>query len=179
MKVLFMGTPDFATECLKAIYTNGHEVVGAVTQPDKPVGRHYNLVPPSVKVYAESVGIPVFQPETLKDEAFLPTLRELDPQIIVVAAYGKILPHYIIDYPKYGCINAHGSLLPRYRGAAPIQRALMDGESETGITVMYMDDGLDTGDMILKMSTPITEEDDFESLHDRLADIAGLSLIHI
>lgn len=176
MKVLFMGTPDFAKECLRAVYESGHDIVGAVTQPDKPQGRHYQLVPPSVKVYAESVNIPIFQPETLKDEAFLPKLCELDPDVIIVVAYGKILPKYVLDYPKFGCVNAHGSLLPRYRGAAPIQRALMDGESETGITVIYMDEGIDTGDMILKMSTPITDDDNFESLHDRLADIAGRAL---
>lgn len=176
MKILFMGTPDFARECLRAVYESGHEIVGVVTQPDKPQGRHYQLVPPSVKVYAESCGLNVFQPETLKDEAFLPTLRELDPDVIIVVAYGKILPKYVLDYPKYGCINAHGSLLPKYRGAAPIQRALMDGESETGITVIYMDEGIDTGDMILKMSTPVTDDDNFESLHDRLADIAGNAL---
>lgn len=176
MKILFMGTPDFARECLRKLYEDGNEILGAVTQPDKPKGRHYQLVPPSVKVYAESVGIPVFQPETLKDEAFLPTLKELDPELIVVVAYGKILPPYVLNYPKFGCINAHGSLLPKYRGAAPIQRALMDGETETGITIIHMNDGIDTGDMILKMSTPITEDDDFESLHDRLADIAGKAL---
>lgn len=176
MRILFMGTPDFAKECLRSVYESGHEIVGVVTQPDKPQGRHYQLVPPPVKVYAEGVGLPVFQPETLKDEAFLPTLRELEPELIIVVAYGKILPSYVLNYPKLGCINAHGSLLPKYRGAAPIQRALMDGESETGITIMYMDEGIDTGDMILKMSTPIYESDDFESLHDRLADIAGKAL---
>ena len=172
-----MGTPDFARICLSAIVENGYEVVGAVTQPDKPKGRSYKLTPPPVKVYAEEKGIAVYQPETLKDEAFLPTLSELDPDIIIVAAYGKILPKYILDYPKYGCINAHGSILPKYRGAAPIQRAIMDGEKETGITVMYMDVGLDTGDMILKETTPITEEDNFETMHDRLAEIGGRVLV--
>ena len=177
MKVLFMGTPDFAKICLSAIVEEGFDVVGVVTQPDKPKGRSYKLTPPPVKVYAEERGLPVYQPETLKDEAFLDTLRELDPDIIIVAAYGKILPPYIIDYPRLGCINAHGSILPKYRGAAPIQRAIMDGEKETGITVMYMDVGLDTGDMILKETTPITEEDDFETMHDRLAEIGGRTLV--
>ena len=120
MKVLFMGTPDFAMECLDAIYKNGHEIVGVVTQPDKPKGRGYKLIPPPVKVYAEEKGLPVLQPETLKDGAFSEELEKLSPEVIVVAAYGKILPSYVINYPKYGCINAHGSILPRHRGAAPI-----------------------------------------------------------
>ncbi|MDD6095022.1 MAG: methionyl-tRNA formyltransferase [Clostridia bacterium] len=179
MKVLFMGTPDFARECLDAVYTAGHEVVGAVTQPDKPKGRGYKLLPPPVKVYAEEKNIPVFQPETLKNEAFLDELKALDPEIIVVAAYGKILPKYILDYPEYGCICAHGSILPRHRGAAPIQRAILEGDTETGITVMYMDEGIDTGDMILKMTTPITDGDNFETLHDRLAKISGEAVITV
>jgi len=177
MKVLFMGTPDFARTCLSAIVEEGFEVVGVVTQPDKPKGRSYKLTPPPVKVYAEEKGLPVFQPVTLKDEAFKEELEALSPDIIIVAAYGKILPPYIINYPRYGCINAHGSVLPKYRGAAPIQRALMDGEKETGITVMYMNEGLDTGDMILVEKTPITEEDNFETLHDRLAEIGGRTLV--
>lgn len=176
LKILFMGTPDFAKECLQAIAENGWSVVGAVTQPDRPSGRGYKLIPCAVKKYAEEKGIPVFQPETLRDGAFEATLKELSPDVIVVAAYGKILPSYIINYPKYGCINAHGSLLPKYRGAAPIQRAIMDGERETGITVMYMNEGLDTGDMILWEKTSITESDNFETLHDRLAGIAGGAL---
>ena len=177
MKVLFMGTPDFARTCLSAIVEEGFEIVGVVTQPDKPKGRSYKMTPPPVKVYAEEKGLDVYQPVTLKDEAFKEELEALDPDIIIVAAYGKILPPYIINYPKYGCINAHGSVLPKYRGAAPIQRAIMDGERETGITVMYMNEGLDTGDMILVERTPITEEDTFETLHDRLADIGGRTLV--
>ncbi|MBE6587857.1 MAG: methionyl-tRNA formyltransferase [Ruminococcaceae bacterium] len=177
MKVLFMGTPDFAKVCLSAIVEEGFDVVGVVTQPDKPKGRSYKLTPPPVKVYAEECGLPVYQPETLRNEAFKEELEALSPDIIIVAAYGKILPPYIINYPRYGCINAHGSVLPKYRGAAPIQRAIMDGESETGITVMYMDEGLDTGDMILIEKTPITEEDNFETLHDRLAEIGGRTLV--
>jgi methionyl-tRNA formyltransferase len=131
------------------------------------------MIPTPVKAFAESVGIPVYQPLTLKDGAFLPELTALDPELIIVAAYGRILPSYILGYPKHGCINAHGSLLPKYRGAAPIQRAIIDGETETGITAMYMAEGLDTGDMILKLSTPITDGDNFESLHDRLAILGG------
>ena len=172
-----MGTPDFAKVCLSAIVEEGFDVVGVVTQPDKPKGRSYKLTPPPVKVYAEECGLPVYQPETLRNEAFKEELEALSPDIIIVAAYGKILPPYIINYPRYGCINAHGSVLPKYRGAAPIQRAIMDGESETGITVMYMDEGLDTGDMILIEKTPITEEDNFETLHDRLAEIGGRTLV--
>lgn len=172
-----MGTPDFAKVCLSAVCDAGYDVVGVVTQPDKPKGRSYKLTPPPVKVYAEERGLPVYQPETLRNEAFKETLEELSPDIIIVAAYGKILPPYIINYPRLGCINAHGSILPKYRGAAPIQRALMDGEKETGITVMYMDVGLDTGDMILKETTPITDEDNFETLHDRLAEIGGRVLV--
>ena len=149
MKVLFMGTPDLAAVCLKAVHEKeGVEIVGAVTQTDKQKGRGMKFIFPPVKEYALAHNIPVYQPVTLKDEAFLDTLRELDPDLIIVAAYGKILPKYVLDYPKYGCINAHGSILPKYRGAAPIQRAIIDGETETGITSMYMAEGLDTGDRI-------------------------------
>lgn len=173
MKVLFMGTPDFAKVCLNALIDAGHDIVGVVTQPDKPKGRSYKLTPPPVKVYAEEKALPVYQPTTLKDGAFAEELSSLDPDIIVVSAYGKILPKYVLDYPRFGCINAHGSVLPFYRGAAPIQRALMNGDKETGITVQYMAEGVDTGDVIVKELTPITEEDNFETLHDRLALIAG------
>ena len=174
MKVLFMGTPDLAAVCLKAVHEKeGVELVGVVTQTDKQKGRGMKYIFPPVKEYALEHNIPVYQPVTLKDGAFLDTLGELDPDLIIVAAYGKILPKYVLDYPKYGCINAHGSLLPKYRGAAPIQRAIIDGEKETGITSMYMAEGLDTGDMILKLKCEITPEDDFGSLHDKLAILAG------
>ena len=169
MKILFMGTPDFALAILSRLYDDGEEIVGVVTQPDKPKGRGYRLVPPVVKVFAEERGIPVFQPERLKDGAFEETLRALDPELIVVAAYGKILPAYILNYPKYGCVNAHASILPKYRGASPIQRAIMEGERETGVTAMYMDEGLDTGDIILCERVTIADGDDFESVHDKLA----------
>lgn len=169
-----MGTPDFAAECLKAVYhKEGVTVVGVLSQPDKPKGRGMKMIPTPVKVFAESVGIPVYQPVTLRDNAFLDELKTLDPELIIVAAYGKILPEYVLSYPKYGCVNAHGSLLPKYRGASPIQRAIIDGETVTGITAMYMADGIDTGDMILKLETPITDEDDFGTLHDRLALLGG------
>ena len=174
MKILFMGTPDYAAECLRALYNHeGAEIIGAVTQPDKPKGRGMKMIAPPVKVFAEEKGIPVFQPATLKDGAFEETLRELDPELIIVAAYGKILPKYILDYPVHKCVNAHASLLPRHRGAAPINRAIMDGDTLTGVTSMYMEEGLDTGDMILKIELPITDTDDVGTLHDKLATAAG------
>ena len=176
MKILFMGTPDFAKTILEALYTDGEEIVGVVTQPDKPKGRGYVLTPPPVKVYAESVGLPVYQPTTLKDGAFLPVLTELKPELIIVAAYGKILPKYVLDYAKHGCVNAHASLLPKYRGAAPIQRAIIDGETETGVTAMQMDVGLDTGDMLLVETVAIIPEDNFETVHDKLS-VAGATVI--
>ena len=177
MRILFMGTPDFALFSLRALKESGETLVGVVTQPDKPKGRGKAMTPPPVKVYATEQGIPVYQPETMKNEAFLDTLRALDPELIVVTAYGKILPSYILNYPKYGCINVHGSLLPRYRGAAPMQRAIMEGEAETGVTIMYMDVGLDTGDMMLKRSLPIGENDNFEVIHDALGALGADALL--
>ena len=180
MRVLFMGTPDLAMECLRAVYNkDGVEVIGAVTQPDRQKGRGMKFIAPPVKEFALEHGIPVYQPTTLRDGAFMEVLDELKPDMIIVAAYGKILPHYIIEYPKYGCINAHGSLLPKYRGAAPIQRAIIDGETVTGITAMVMDDGLDTGDMILTLECPIEENDDFGTLHDKLAALAGEAMCEV
>lgn len=180
MRVLFMGTPDLAAECLRAVYEkDGVKIIGVVTQTDKPKGRGMKLIPTPVKVFATEHDIPVYQPQTLRDGAFEDTLSELDPDLIIVAAYGKILPSYVLDYPKYGCINAHGSLLPKYRGAAPIQRAIIDGETVTGITAMYMNEGLDTGDMILKLECPITDEDNFGTLHDKLALLAGESMCRV
>ncbi len=176
MKILFMGTPDFALESLKALCENGENVIGVVTQPDKPKGRGYELMPPPVKVYAEEKNIPVYQPRTLRGEEFEALLREIDPDMIVVVAFGKILPENVINYPRLGCINVHGSLLPKYRGAAPMQRAIIDGERVTGITTMYMDAGLDTGDMIMKRRVEIGENDNFEDVHDALAE-CGASLL--
>ena len=157
-----MGTPDFAVPTFKAIIDSGYEVVGAVTQPDKPKGRGYQLMPPPVKVYALENNVPVYQPATLRGEEFASLLEELDPEVIVVVAYGKILPLNVLEYPKYGCVNVHGSLLPEYRGAAPMQRAIIDGKTETGITTMLMAAGLDTGDMLLKETVKIGEDDNFE-----------------
>ena len=174
MRIVFMGTPDYALECLRAVYNNPNaNIVGVLTQPDKPKGRGMKMIAPPVKVFAEEKGIPVYQPTTLKDGVFEDTLRELDPELIIVAAYGKILPKYVLDYPKYGCVNAHASILPRHRGAAPIHRAIMAGDTETGVAAMFMDVGLDTGDVIFTSTTPITEDDDVGTLHDRLALIAG------
>ena len=173
MKILFMGTPDFARSILEKLHKDGENIVAVVTQPDKPQGRKMILTPPPVKQYALENGIPVYQPLTLKDGAFAEELSRIDPELIIVAAYGKILPAYILDYPKYGCINAHASLLPRWRGAAPIQRAIMAGDTRSGVTSMYMAQGLDTGDMILTVQVPITDDDDFGTLHDKLAVAGG------
>ena len=177
MRILFMGTPDFALFSLKALCEAGENVIGVVTQPDKPKGRGYTLTPPPVKVYAEEKGIPVYQPKTLRDEAFSELLKELDPDMIAVAAFGKILPQNVLDYPKYGCICVHGSLLPKYRGAAPMQRAIIEGERVTGITTMLMDAGIDTGDMLLKSEIVIEENDNFETIHDKLAACGAETLL--
>lgn len=173
MKIIYMGTPDFAVPCLKTLISSQHEVIAVYTQPDKPKGRGYALAPPPVKVTAVESGIPVFQPTTLKtDEEFL-KLSQLNPDIIIVAAYGKLLPKRIIDLPKYGCINLHGSLLPKYRGAAPIQWAVINGEKQTGITVMQMNEGLDTGDMLIKCPVEIGENETAAQLHDKLAKVSA------
>ena len=177
MRILFMGTPDFALFSLRALVEAGEDVVGVVTQPDKPKGRGYTLTPPPVKVYAEEKGLPVYQPKTLRDEAFAELLRQIDPEVIVVVAFGKILPANVLDYPKYGCVNVHGSLLPAYRGAAPMQRAIIDGCAETGITTMFMDIGLDTGDMLLKKSVAIDLHDTFETVHDKLGECGAELLL--
>ena len=172
-----MGTPAFAAEVLRAIAEKpGVELVGAVTRPDKPKGRGMKLLMSPVKEYALARSIPVFQPKTLKNGAFDQELAALEPELIVVAAYGNILPHEVLVFPKYGCVNAHGSLLPKYRGASPIQRAILDGERETGITAMFMDDGLDTGDVIKTYPCPIEDGDDCGSLTEKLAVIAGKAM---
>lgn len=150
MKIVFMGTPDFAVPCLESIVNAGHNVVGVFTQPDKPKGRGYTLTPPPVKVKAEQYDIPVYQPAKLRDGEAYEILKKLNPDCIVVVAYGKILPEDILNLPPFGCINVHASLLPKYRGAAPIQWSVINGEAESGVTTMYMDAGLDTGDMIMK-----------------------------
>lgn len=176
MRILFMGTPDFALPTLRELCLAGHDIVGVVTQPDKPKGRGHHLTPPPIKVFATEKGIPVYQPLTLRGDEFAATLAELDPEMIVVVAYGKILPQNVLDYPKYGCVNVHGSLLPEYRGAAPMQRAIIDGKTVTGITTMLMAAGLDTGDMLLRCEVTIGENDNFEDIHDRLSE-AGAKLL--
>ena len=176
MRILFMGTPDFALPTLRELCLAGHEIVGAITQPDKPKGRGHHLTPPPIKVFAIEKNIPVYQPLTLRGDEFAELLKSLDPEMIVVVAYGKILPQNVLDYPKYGCVNVHGSLLPEYRGAAPMQRAIIDGKTVTGITTMLMAAGLDTGDMLLRCEVEIGENDNFEDIHDRLSE-AGAKLL--
>ncbi|MFR8615933.1 MAG: methionyl-tRNA formyltransferase, partial [Hominilimicola sp.] len=174
MRILFMGTPDFAAASLKAMTDAGLDVVGIVSQPDRPKGRGHKLVPTDVKAAALEAGIEnIYQPEKLRNGELQPVLDKLKPELIVVVAYGKILPDYIIDYPKYGCVNVHASLLPKYRGAGPIQWAIINGEKVTGVTTMKMDSGLDTGDMLLKAETEIGEYETAEELFDRLAVIGG------
>ncbi len=173
MRVVFMGTPEFAVPSLEQLIKDGHDVVGVFAQPDKPKGRGYKLAAPPVKEAALAHNIPVFQPTKMRDGEALSILQELNPDIIVVVAYGKILPKEILELPKYGCINVHGSLLPKYRGAGPIQWAVINGEAVTGVTTMYMGEGLDTGDMILKEETPIKENETYGELHDRLCIIGA------
>lgn len=177
MRILFMGTPDFAAESLRALLNSGYEVVGAVTNPDKPKGRGHKLAQSPVKELATENNIPVFQPQSLRHGELSQTLKELDPDAICVAAYGKLLPKEVLDFPKYGCINVHGSLLPKYRGAAPIQWAVINGEKYSGITTMLMGEGLDTGDMLLKEQTEIGENETAAELFDRLAVIGGELLV--
>ena len=169
MRIIFMGTPDFAVGTLEALAAAGHEVVLAVTQPDKPQGRKQILVAPPVKETAEKLGIPVFQPKRVREPEAIEVLRGYEPELIGVAAVGQILPKELLDLPKYGCINVHASLLPKYRGAAPIQWAILNGDAVTGVTIMRMDVGLDTGDMIAKAEVAISPEDTGGTLFDRLA----------
>lgn len=169
MKIIFAGTPEFAAKSLEAIIEKGHEVIAVYTQPDRPAGRGKKLVKSDVKVVAETHNIPVYQPEKLTNVDAQAQLSALQPELMIVAAYGLLLPREVLDTPTHGCINIHASLLPRWRGAAPIQRAIQAGDRETGITIMQMDEGLDTGDMLLKLSTEITDGDTGGSLHDRLA----------
>ena len=168
MKAVFMGTPDFAVGALRRLYV--------VTQPDKPQGRKMVMTPPAVKAEALRLGLPVYQPKKIRDAESIAYLEKLAPDVIVVAAFGQIIPKAILDLPKYGCLNIHASLLPKYRGAAPIQWAIIDGEKETGVTIMRMDEGLDTGDMLTKCIVPITEEETGGSLFDKLST-AGAELL--
>lgn len=173
MKIVYMGTPDFAVPSLEKLYNSRHEVTAVFTQPDKPQGRKMILTPPDVKVCAEKLGIKVFQPKTMKSEEALELVKASEPDVIVVAAYGQILPKAVLDLPKYGCVNIHGSLLPKYRGAAPIQQAVLNGDRVTGVTTMQMDVGLDTGDILLTAETEIGENETSGELFDRLALLGG------
>lgn len=175
MKVIFMGTPDFAVASLEALLRE-HEVAAVVTQPDKPKGRGKKMAFSPVKEYALAHGLEVLQPERVRAPEFVEELRKYGAELIAVTAFGQILPEEILDMPKYGCINVHGSLLPKYRGAAPMQRAIIDGETLTGITTMFMAKGMDTGDMLLKTEVAIAPEDDFGTLHDKMA-AAGAALL--
>ena len=178
LRILFMGTPDFARESLKAVYNADYEILGVVTNPDKPKGRGMKMVASPVKEFALEKGLTVYQPEKVrKNEEFIEKIKSLNPDVICVVAYGKILPKEILEIPKYGCINVHGSLLPKYRGAAPIQWAVLNGDKETGVTTMYMDVGMDTGDMILKEKVEIGEDETTGELWDRLSKIGGKLLI--
>lgn len=178
MRIVFMGTPEFAVPSLRALVDAGHEVVGVFTQPDKPVGRHQNRFQPSpVKEYALSANIPVYQPAKMRDGEALSVLRELSPELIAVAAYGKILPPDILALPKYGCVNVHSSLLPRYRGAAPINWAILNGEERTGVTIMYMAEGLDTGDILTQGETAIGIDENARELTARLAELGAELLV--
>ncbi len=177
MRLVFAGTPDFAATALRALLGTHHTVVGVYSQPDRPAGRGRKLMPSPVKQVALDAGIPVFQPESLKSEAAQQELADLKPDVMIVAAYGLILPKAVLDIPTHGCLNIHASLLPRWRGAAPIHRALAAGDRETGITIMQMDAGLDTGAMLLKTMTAIDPSDTGGSLHDRLADQGGEAIV--
>lgn len=177
LRIIFAGTPDFAARHLDALLTSGHQIVGVFTQPDRPAGRGKKLMPSPVKVLAEQHSLPVFQPASLRPEENQKLVAELQADVMVVVAYGLILPKAVLDMPRLGCINVHGSLLPRWRGAAPIQRALWAGDSETGVTIMQMDVGLDTGDMLYKLSCPITEDDTSATLYDKLAELGPQGLI--
>lgn len=177
LKIIFAGTPDFAARHLDALLASEHQVVGVFTQPDRPAGRGNKLTPGPVKVLAQAHNVPVFQPKSLKPEENQQLVADLHADIMVVVAYGLILPKAVLDMPRLGCINVHGSLLPRWRGAAPIQRSLWAGDSETGVTIMQMDVGLDTGDMLHKLSCPITAEDTSASLYDKLAQLGPQGML--
>ncbi|ELY3543911.1 methionyl-tRNA formyltransferase [Cronobacter turicensis] len=177
LRIIFAGTPDFAARHLDALLSSSHQVVGVFTQPDRPAGRGKKLMPGPVKVLAQENGIPVFQPKSLRPAENQALVSALNADVMVVVAYGLILPEAVLAMPRLGCINVHGSLLPRWRGAAPIQRSLWAGDSETGVTIMQMDKGLDTGDMLRKLSCPITADDTSASLYDKLAQLGPQGLL--
>lgn len=176
MRVLFMGTPEFAVASLRRLAEDGHEICGVVTQPDKPKNRGMKLIPTPVKECAVTLGIDVFQPQKARDGEAMDLVRRLAPELIVAAAYGKILPEELLNYPKHGSINVHSSLLPKYRGAAPINWAILNGDGETGVSIMYMVDKLDAGDVISKIKTPIGPDEDAQALTARLAELGAEAL---
>ena len=179
LRILFMGTPDFAKMHLEALVENKFNVVGVFCREDKPKGRGMKLMAPPVKEYAVNHNIPVYQPNKVKNNPeVMNIIQKLNPNLIIVVAYGRILPKEILDYPKYGCINVHGSILPKYRGAAPIQWAVINGDNETGVTTMYMDEGMDTGDMITISRIQIDRKDTYETVHDKLAIVGVKTLIN-
>ena len=178
MNIVFMGTPDFAAKSLESIYNKGHNIIAVITNPDRPKGRGMKMIPTPVKEFAQEKNIPVYQPEKIKENTeILGLLKSLNPDVICVVAYGKILPKEILEVPKFGCINVHASLLPKYRGAAPIQWAILNGDKTTGVTTMFMDVGMDTGDIILKKETSIGENETTGELWDRLAILGGKLLL--
>lgn len=179
MRILFMGTPDFAVPSLEALLNAGHEICGVFTQPDKPKNRGMKLQAPPVKEFALAHDIPVFQPESVKDGTALEKIRQLNPDLIAVAAYGRILPVDILEYPVYGCINVHSSLLPKYRGSAPIHWAILNGDKESGVTIMHMAKAMDAGDIIAQAVTPIDPNETVENLHDRLAQMGAALLVEV
>ena len=174
MKIIFMGTPDFAKKSLESIYNAGHEIIAVVTNIDKPKGRGMKMIYTPVKEFAIEKNIPIYQPLKVRNNTeFIDEMKVLKPDILCVVAYGKILPKELLDIPKYGAVNVHASLLPKYRGAAPIQWAVINGEKETGITTMFMDEGMDTGDMILKEKESIRDDETTGELWDKLSDIGA------
>ncbi|CAM3720199.1 methionyl-tRNA formyltransferase [Cohnella lubricantis] len=176
MRIVFMGTPEFAVPSLRMLLEKGYNVAAVVTQPDRPKGRKRELTPPPVKAFALEHGLPVLQPEKMRAAEAVAAMAEYAPDLIVTAAYGQILPRGVLDLPRLGCVNVHGSLLPRYRGGAPIQRSVIDGEPSTGVTLMYMAEGLDTGDMIARVEVPITDEDTSGTMFEKLS-VAGAKLL--
>ncbi|MDY0973251.1 methionyl-tRNA formyltransferase [Siccibacter turicensis] len=177
LRIIFAGTPDFAAHHLDALLASAHQVVGVFTQPDRPAGRGKKLMPSPVKVLAQEHNVPVFQPASLRPAENQQLIADLNADVMVVVAYGLILPKAVLDMPRLGCINVHGSLLPRWRGAAPIQRSLWAGDAETGVTIMQMDVGLDTGDMLYKLSCPVTAQDTSATLYDKLAGLGPQGLL--
>jgi methionyl-tRNA formyltransferase len=179
LKIIYAGTPEFSVPALETLIHSGHEIIGVYTQPDRPSGRGQRLHESAVKITALKYNLPVFQPKSLRDLQAQEALKNLQPDIIIVAAYGLILPKAILESPKYGCINIHPSLLPRWRGATPIHRPILTGEKETGVTIMQMDEGLDTGAMLYKLSCLIGPKDNFKTLHDKLAHLGAESLMYV